>query len=60
LPEELSKKLFMTFYTTKPQGMGLGLNICRSIIEFHGGRIWASTHPEGGSTFSFTLPVADN
>ena len=49
--------LFDSFYTTKPGGMGLGLSICRSIIEAHGGRIWASRDAGPGSTFHFTLPV---
>jgi PAS domain S-box-containing protein len=50
--------LFQPFYTTKPQGLGLGLSICRSIMEAHGGRLWAEPHPERGAVFQFELPVA--
>ncbi|MEA2780363.1 MAG: hypothetical protein QOK29_1907, partial [Rhodospirillaceae bacterium] len=53
-------RIFDAFFTTKPQGMGMGLSICRSIVEAHGGRLWASPHVPHGTIFRFTVPpVAD-
>jgi signal transduction histidine kinase len=49
---------FQPFYTTKREGLGMGLSICRAIIEAHGGRLWGENDPDGGATFSFTIPVA--
>ncbi|MBI3525074.1 MAG: PAS domain S-box protein [Betaproteobacteria bacterium] len=50
-------KIFLPFFTTKPEGMGMGLNICRSIIESHHGRLWYEENPAGGSIFRLTLPA---
>ena len=55
----VANRLFEPFVTTKSDGMGLGLLVTRSIVESHGGRIWATPNPECGTTFTFTLPVAE-
>jgi C4-dicarboxylate-specific signal transduction histidine kinase len=57
LAPEAFERLFDAFYTTKPSGLGLGLSICRSIIEAHGGRLWATANEPRGAVFQFTLPA---
>ena len=58
IPPELRPNLFQPFFSTKSEGMGMGLNICRSIVEFHQGRLLLEENPEGGTIFRFTLPLA--
>jgi len=57
-PEHL-ERVFDSFYTTKPSGIGLGLSICRSIIDAHGGRLWAAANEPRGAAFQFTLPAGN-
>jgi len=54
---EASTRLFEPFYTTKSEGLGVGLNICRSVVEAHNGRLWFEANPAGGSIFHISLPV---
>jgi len=58
IPEQNLPRLFEPFFSTKPQGLGLGLPISRTIVEAHGGQLWAENNPEGGAVFLFTLPTA--
>jgi PAS domain S-box-containing protein len=57
LPGEEPERIFEAFFTTKPQGTGMGLSVSRRIIESHGGRLWANPNPGRGATFQFTLPT---
>jgi signal transduction histidine kinase len=59
LPPEHADQIFNAFFSTKAQGTGMGLSISRSIVESHGGRLWATSNPGGGTTFNFTLPAAE-
>ena len=56
LPSELGSKIFEPFVSTKPTGIGLGLSICKRIVESHGGQIEAVNRPEGGAEFTIRLP----
>jgi signal transduction histidine kinase len=57
-PEE-REQIFTSFFTTKPDGLGMGLKICRSIVEFHEGRLTVDDNPQSGTEFRFTLPVQE-
>lgn len=57
IPADVAERLFQPFVTTKDDGMGIGLSVCRTIIESHGGRIWAEPAPDGGTVFRFSVPI---
>ena len=59
LADDAEERLFTPFYTTKKDGMGIGLTVCHSIIQSHGGKLSFQRNPEGGTIFEFTMPVAD-
>ena len=57
IPPEVAEKLFTPFFTTRPEGMGLGLSMCRTVIEQHGGFLGFAPNEPRGTVFTFTLPV---
>ena len=59
LDEATKEKIFDPFFTTRSSGVGMGLSINRSIIEFRAGRLWVTQNPDRGATFHFTIPVVD-
>ena len=56
IPAQDLERVFEPYFTTKSQGLGLGLSVCRRIITAHGGRLWADHNPSGGAVFFLTLP----
>jgi len=57
IPAEMAERVFDRYFTTKPNGMGMGLPISRSIVESHGGNLWVASNPKRGCTFFFSLPI---
>ncbi len=60
ISEQVAGQLFTPFFTTKEEGMGLGLSLCRTVVEQHGGNLRFETHRPQGTVFHFTLPAADS
>jgi C4-dicarboxylate-specific signal transduction histidine kinase len=59
IADAVAQRFYAPFFTTKEKGLGLGLSICRSIVEMHGGRLWHETNVDGGASFHFALPGSD-
>jgi len=59
IPPDIADRLFDSFFTTKPDGMGMGLKICRSVAEQHNGRLWFETEASGGTSFHLLLPIGE-
>ncbi|MCY1384640.1 Sensor protein FixL [compost metagenome] len=57
IPDEVKRRLFTPFFTTKPEGMGLGLSLCRTVVEQHGGQLLYEDNEPQGTIFRFTLPA---
>jgi two-component system sensor kinase FixL len=57
IPPQMLEQIFEPFITSKPQGLGMGLAISRTVVAAHGGRLWAESVPEGGAALRFTLPI---
>lgn len=57
IPATIAPRLFEPFFSTKTEGLGMGLNICRSVVEGHKGRLWMEPNPQGGSVFHVLLPI---
>ena len=58
LDPPIAQRIFEPFFTTKSEGLGMGLSICRSIVEAHGGQLWVSPRAPHGTAFHFTIPIA--
>ena len=59
IPDDVADKILEPYFTTKPEGMGMGLSISRTLVEAYGGRLWVTRNDDGGATFHFTLPITE-